>query len=726
MISAELNSIFQKSLSYAKDQRHEYLTIEHVFFSILGSSEGISIIKECGADPRVMREELAEYILTSMESLPEDVVSDPYETVGLSRLIDKMIRHIQSAQKESADVGDLIAAIYEEENSYACMLLESHGIERVDVLDAISHREAAVSPDDQQESALAKYTINLLQKAKDGSIDPIIGRDDEIERVIQTLCRRKKNNPLLVGEPGVGKTAIAEGLALRISEQDVPEIIKDAPVFGLDLGAMLAGTKYRGDFEKRLKGVIDELKNIDNAILFIDEIHTLVGAGAVNGGGMDASNQLKPALASGELRCMGATTYSEFRNGFEKDKALSRRFAKIDVDEPSLEDSYLILKGLAPKYEKHHGVKYTDKALHAAVDLSKKYISDRFLPDVAIDLMDEAGASFHLKKRKRISVTPHDIEAIISKITGMPTSKIGENDIEKLSTLETDLKAVVIGQDEAVKKVSEAVKRSRAGLTGEDKPIASFLFSGPTGVGKTELSRALASVLGVHFERFDMSEYMEKHALSRLVGAPPGYVGFEQGGLLTEAARKHPYMVLLLDEIEKAHPDLVNILLQVMDSATLTDNNGYKANFKNVILIMTSNVGAAERNVMGFNADSSLSRGEALKSFFTPEFRNRLDAIVDFVPLKISIVEEIVRKFINNINKELGKKKISLHVSDKAIGYIAEMGYDKEMGARPLVRFIQEKVKNPLTDEMLFGKLKNGGDVHIDFDKKLTFDFQEK
>ena len=726
MISAELNSIFQKSLSYAKDQRHEYLTIEHVFFSILGSPEGIAIIKECGGDVHAMREELAEHIMTTMEQLPEGVVSDPYETVGLSRLIDKMIRHIQSAQKSSANVGDLIAAIYEEENSYACMLLEAHGIERVDILEAISHRETPTSADEQQESALAKYTINLLEKAKNGAIDPIIGRDDEIQRVIQTLCRRKKNNPLLVGEPGVGKTAIAEGLALRISEGDVPDIIKDAPVFGLDLGAMLAGTKYRGDFEKRLKGVMDELKVIKNAILFIDEIHTLVGAGAVNGGGMDASNQLKPALASGELKCMGATTYAEFRNVFERDKALARRFAKIDVDEPSLEDSYLILKGLAPKYEKHHGVKYTDEALHAAVDLSKKYISDRFLPDVAIDLMDEAGASFHLHATKRQNVTPHDIEAIISKITGMPTSKIGEDDIEKLATLENELRAVVIGQDEAVKKVSEAVKRSRAGLTGEGKPIASFLFSGPTGVGKTELSRALASVLGVHFERFDMSEYMEKHALSRLVGAPPGYVGFEQGGLLTEAARKHPYMVLLLDEIEKAHPDLVNILLQVMDSATLTDNNGYKANFKNVILIMTSNIGATERNVMGFNADSSLSRGEALKSFFTPEFRNRLDAIVEFKPLKMEIVEQIVKKFINNINKELGKKKIVLHVSDKAVGYIAEMGYDKAMGARPLVRFIQENVKNPLTDEMLFGKLKNGGDVTIDFDKKLTFDFQEK
>lgn len=726
MISAELNSIFQKSLTYAKDQRHEYLTIEHVFFALLGCEEGIAIIKECGGDPHRMREEVAEYILMNMDKLPDDIITDPYETVALSRLIDTMIRHIQSAQKEAADVGDLLAAIYEEPASYACTLLESFGIERIDILAAISHRDTTSVSEDAKESALEKYTLNLLEKAKSGAIDPIIGRDNEIERVIQTLCRRKKNNPLLVGEAGVGKTAIAEGLALRISQENVPDIIKGAPIFALDLGALLAGTKYRGDFEKRLKAVMDELKTIKNAILFIDEIHTIVGAGSVNGGGMDASNQLKPALASGELKCMGATTYNEFRNGFEKDKALARRFAKIDVAEPSLEESYLILKGLAPKYEQHHGIKYTDKALRAAVDLSKKYLTERFLPDVAIDLMDEAGASFHLHKKKRQTLTPHDIEAIISKITGMPVSKIGEGDMEKLSSLEADLKALVIGQDEAVKKVSEAVKRSRAGLGAENKPIASFLFSGPTGVGKTELSRALADVLGVHFERFDMSEYMEKHALSRLVGAPPGYVGFEQGGLLTEAARKHPYMVLLLDEIEKAHPDLINILLQVMDSATLTDNNGFKANFKNVIVIMTSNVGATERNVMGFNADSSLARGEALKAFFTPEFRNRLDAMVTFAPLSDAIVKRIVEKFIGGINKELAKRKIALHVSPQAIGYIAQMGYDKAMGARPLVRYIQENVKNPLTDEILFGKLKNGGRVEIAYEQKLTFSFFEK
>ena len=728
MISAELNAIFQRALSFAKDQRHEYLTIEHVFFAVLGSKEGIAIMNECGADAAVMREALGGYLSSHMEPLPEEVHQEPFETVALSRMIDQMIRHIQSAQKEQADVGDLIAAIYEEQHTYACMLLEEHDVSRVDVLEVVSHQE--VKSDSEQsddEGALKKYTVNLVAMAEAGKIDPVIGRSDEIERVVQTLCRRKKNNPLLVGEPGVGKTAVAEGLALRIANGEVPELLKNAPVFALDLGAMLAGTKYRGDFEKRLKGVIDELKMQENAIMFIDEIHTLVGAGAVNGGSMDASNQLKPALASGELKCMGATTYSEFRNVFEKDRALSRRFAKIDVEEPSMEESYLILKGLKERYEKHHGLKYTDKALRSAVELSKKYITDRFLPDVAIDLMDEAGASFHLQKKKRNTVTPHDIEAIISKITGVPTSRIGEDDVDRLAAIDADLKTRVIGQDEAVEKVALAVKRSRAGLNAPDKPIASFLFSGPTGVGKTELARSLADILGVHFERFDMSEYMEKHALSRLVGAPPGYVGYEQGGLLTEAIRKHPYTVLLLDEIEKAHPELINILLQVMDSATLTDNNGYKANFKNVILIMTSNIGATERTVMGFNADQNLSRGEALKSFFTPEFRNRLDAVVEFGALTIEIVEGIVDKFIDDLNLQLKKKKVAVSVTEKARGYLAEMGYDKAMGARPLARVIQEKVKDPLTDEILFGALTKGGSVTVDFaEGALQFSFDAK
>jgi len=726
MISADLNSIFQKALSYAKDQRHEYLTIEHVFFAMLGSNEGIDILKECGGDAQQMREVLGNYLSAEMEALPEDVHQEPFETVALSRLIDQMIRHIQSAQKTQADVGDLMAALYEEKHTFSYQLLEDFDISRVDILEVISHRDIETSTTSQEdESDLSKYTIELVATAKDGKIDPVIGRSDEIERVVQTLCRRKKNNPLLVGEPGVGKTAIAEGLALRIATDDVPEIIKDAPIYALDLGAMLAGTKYRGDFEKRLKGVIDELKKEDNAILFIDEIHTLVGAGAVNGGSMDASNQLKPALASGELKCMGATTYAEYRNVFEKDRALSRRFAKVNVEEPSKEDSFLILKGLRNKYEDHHGLRYTDKSLRAAVDLSKKYITDRFLPDIAIDLMDEAGASFHLKKKKRTTVTPHDIEAIISKITGVPTSRIGEDDVEKLASLEADLKTRVIGQDGAVEKVAQAIKRSRAGLLQDNKPIASFVFSGPTGVGKTELARALAEITGVHFERFDMSEYMEKHALSRLVGAPPGYVGYEQGGLLTEAIKKHPYTVLLLDEIEKAHPELINILLQVMDNASLTDNNGFKANFKNVVLIMTSNIGASERNVMGFNADSSLSRGEAMKSFFTPEFRNRLDATVEFAPLEIAVVEDIARKFIAEFNSDMKKKKITISLTDKAIGYVAEMGYDKAMGARPLARVIQEKIKDALTNEILFGQLKNGGNVNVDYEDGLTFSYSE-
>jgi len=727
MISAELNSIFQKALIYAKDQRHEYLTIEHVFFAMLGSKEGISIINECGGDVESMREAAANYLSETMQALPEDVTQEPFETVALSRMIDTMIKHIQSAQKEQAEVGDLMAAVFEEEHTFATAILEDQAITRVDVLEVISHQDvgSTATASEESESYLDKYTINLVAKAQEGKIDPVIGRKDEIERVVQTLCRRKKNNPLLVGEPGVGKTAIAEGLALRISEDEVPDIIKNAPVFALDLSAMLAGTKYRGDFEKRLKGVIDELKETKDAILFIDEIHTLVGAGAVSGGSMDASNQLKPALASGELKCMGATTFAEHRNAFEKDRALSRRFAKIDVDEPSFEDSILILKGLRSKYEEHHGIKYTDKALHAAVELSKKYISDRFLPDVAIDLIDEAGASFHLLSKKRTTVTPHDIEKVISKITGVPTSRMSEDDMSKLESLEADLKARVIGQEKAVEKVTLAIKRSRAGLNEGDKPIGSFLFSGPTGVGKTELAKSLADEMGIHFERFDMSEYMEKHALSRLVGAPPGYVGYEQGGLLTEVIRKHPYTVLLLDEIEKAHPDLVNILLQVMDNATLTDNNGYKANFKNVVLIMTSNVGAQAASVMGFNADQALSRGEELKAFFTPEFRNRLDGVIEFEALDIEVVEAIVVKFIAELNVQLSKKKVVVEVSEKARGYLAEMGYDVAMGARPLGRVIQERIKDRLTDEMLFGKLKNGGKVMVDYEGTLTLDFSE-
>ena len=723
MISPSLNEIFQKSILFAKELRHEYLTIEHVFYLLLSSPEGTHIISACGGDVAKMKEELKNYIGTNMQPLPEHVNRDPHESIALARLIDNMIKHIQSAQQSSADVGDLLAAMYDEENTFSYKLLSEYHISRLDILEVISHSDIQEEIS-ESDSYLDKYSINLLQKAKEGKIDPVIGRDSEIKRVTQILCRRKKNNPILVGEAGVGKTAIAEGLALNIVAGEVPEIIKDSELYALDLSAMLAGTKYRGDFEKRLKGVMDELKQIPNAILFIDEIHTLIGAGSTSGT-MDAANQLKPALASGELKCMGATTFAEYRNGFEKDKALSRRFSKVDINEPSVKTSYLILKGLKSRYEEHHHVHYTNEALKRAVELSKRYITDRFLPDKAIDLIDETAASFHLKKNKKTRISASDIERTISGIVGIQNSKIDKDETEALMHLEDELRKRVIGQDSAVKAVSNAIKISKAGLTPENKPIASFLFSGPTGVGKTELSIALSQTLGIHFERFDMSEYMEKHALSRLVGAPPGYVGYEQGGLLTEAIKKHPYSVLLLDEIEKAHPDLVNIMLQIMDSATLTDNNGYKANFQNVILIMTSNIGASARGVMGFNKDTSLSKNEELKSFFTPEFRNRLDSIVEFAQLNMETVKGIVAKFINELNIDLKKKKITVKATDKAIDYIAQTSYSSEMGARPIKRYIQENITNKLTDEILFGKLKNGGEVNVEFKKELTLEFKE-
>ena len=722
MISPSLNEVFQKSILYAKELKHEYITIEHVFYQLLSSPEGAKIIFACGGDVDKMKELIKNYIYTNIDPLPADINVDPFESVALSRLIDSMIKHIQSSQQNSANIGDLLAALFDEENTFTYMLLNEYHISKLDILEIISHTDE----DDytsEAESYLDKYSINLLQKAKEGKIDPVIGRENEIQRVTQILCRRKKNNPILVGEAGVGKTAIAEGLALNIVAGNIPKIIQDSELYALDMSALLAGTKYRGDFEKRLKGVMDELKVIPNAILFIDEIHTLIGAGATSGT-MDAANQLKPALASGELRCMGATTFAEYRNGFEKDKALSRRFAKVDINEPSVKTSIKILKGLKSKYEKHHNVTYTDKALRSAVELSKRYITDRFLPDKAIDLIDETAASFHLKKRKKRKVQAIDIENTISKIIGISSSKVTKDEIASLIDLESDLSAKVIGQDRAVLEVCKAIKISKAGLTPENKPIASFLFSGPTGVGKTELALSLSKTLDINFERFDMSEYMEKHALSRLVGAPPGYVGYEQGGLLTEAIKKHPYTVLLLDEIEKAHPDLVNILLQIMDNATLTDNNGYKANFQNVILIMTSNIGASARGVMGFNKDISISKNEELKSFFSPEFRNRLDAVVEFEQLSMDTVKGIVSKFIGELNEELKKKKITVTISPRAIEFIADTAYSIEMGARPLKRYIQDNITNKLSDEILFGKLKDGGVVSVSFNKKLILKYK--
>ncbi|MCF6330928.1 MAG: AAA family ATPase [Sulfurimonas sp.] len=723
MISPNLNTVIQNSILFAKELRHEYLTIEHLFYEILGSDEGMYIILACGGDVEKMRLTLKKYITTNIDTLPNNINIEPYESAALSRVVDSMIKHIQSAGQDSADIGDLIAALYDEKNTFTHVLLNEYHISKLDILEIISHSNIKEKTD-EKETFLEKYSINLLQKAKEGKIDPVIRRDNEINRVIQILCRRKKNNPILVGEAGVGKTAIAEGLALNIVAKKVPKILKDADLYALDLGALLAGTKYRGDFEKRLKGLMDELKSNTNAILFIDEIHTLIGAGSTTGT-MDAANQLKPALASGELRCMGATTFAEYRNGFEKDKALSRRFSKVDINEPTIKTSIKILEGLKDKYEKHHNVKYTNKAITTAVELSKRYITDRFLPDIAIDIIDETAASFHLKKNPKLKVTSADIENTISKIIGISGSKIDKNETTSLINLDNDLKQLVIGQDKAVLEVSKAIKISKAGLTPADKPIASFLFSGPTGVGKTELAISLSKTLGINFERFDMSEYMEKHALSRLVGAPPGYVGFEQGGLLTEAIKKHPYTVLLLDEIEKAHPDLINILLQIMDSATLTDNNGYKADFQNVILIMTSNIGASSRSVMGFNKDTSLSQNEELKSFFSPEFRNRLDCIVEFEQLSIDTVKDIVSKFINELNINLKKKKIIVNISDAARDYIAKEGYSPEMGARPLKRYIQNNITNKLSDEILFGRLKNGGNVNVGFNKKLILKFKE-
>lgn len=722
MISPSLNEIFQKSILYAKQLRHEYLTIEHVFYHLLSSNEGANIIQLCGGDTKKMKEELDRFITTNIDVLPEHINANPHESVALSRLIDSMVRHIQSAGQIVADIGDLLAALYEEENTFSCMLLHEYQISRLDILEIISHNETE-SESNEKESYLKKYSINLIQKAREGKIDPIIGRDSEIRRVIQILCRRKKNNPILVGEPGVGKTAIAEGLALSIVAGEVPSIIKDSELYALDLSALLAGTKYRGDFEKRLKGVMDQLKKIPNAILFIDEIHTLIGAGSTSGT-MDAANQLKPALASGEIKCMGATTFIEYRNGFEKDKALSRRFSKVDVDEPSKETSYKILKGLKQKYEDHHALKYTKKALRAAVNLSSRYITDRYLPDKAIDLMDETAASFHLRKNHKHIVTASDIEKTITKIIGISGSKIKENEVELLQNIEEKLKVQVIGQDRAVDAVAQAIKISKAGLTPANKPIASFLFSGPTGVGKTELSIALSKLLNIHFERFDMSEYMEKHTISRLVGAPPGYVGYEQGGLLTEAIKRHPYSILLLDEIEKAHPDLVNILLQIMDNATLTDNNGYKANFQNVILIMTSNIGANARSVMGFNKDTSISKDEELKSFFTPEFRNRLDAIVEFDQLSHETVKGIVYKFINELNKELKEKKITVQIDEEAADFIASSAYSQEMGARPIKRYIQDNITNKLSSEILFGSLTKGGNVYVTCNETLELKYE--
>ncbi len=728
MISVSLNDVFKKSVLFAKENRHEYLTLEHIFWSILQSDEGRYILNALDVNPDGIIQEIVNHINMAMPSLKE--ATEPYETVALSRAINDMMTQIHSSGKREASIGDMLAAIFLQKHSYALYLLQKAGINRVDVLEVISHQHSFASsqpPQEQKgETALEQFAVELVALGASGKIDPVVGRSHEIERVMQTLCRRKKNNPLLVGEPGVGKTAIAEGLALKISEGSVPAILKDSMVFALDMGALVAGTKYRGDFEKRLKAIIKELVDTPKAILFIDEIHTMVGAGSTSGGSMDAANILKPALARGDIKCIGATTFGEYRNFFDKDKALSRRFAKIDVDEPSIEETMLILQGIKHKYESYHSITFSDEALQSAIDLSVRYLHDRFLPDKAMDIIDEVGAQFMLQEKKDAVVTPKDIQESLSRMLKLPSSAIGSDDMQQLKLLAQELKKKIIGQDAAIDALAQAIKRSYAGLNKPNSPIGSFLFVGPTGVGKTALAIELADTMHVHFERLDMSEYMEKHSISRLIGSPPGYVGFEQGGLLTEMIKKHPHTVLLLDEIEKAHPDLMNILLQVMDGAKLTDNNGSVSDFKNVILIMTSNIGTKEANVMGFTKESGAKTQRALQDFFSPEFRNRLSATIEFNTLSFEVLVSIVDREIDKLNKQLQEKKIVIKLTDEAKRHVAKEGYDDRYGARHIARVVDEQIKERLSDEILFGSLQNGGKVKIKFEKnELTFDFKD-
>jgi len=733
MISKELRDIFAMAISYAKTNKHEYLTLEHIFLMLINSRTIKDLFADLAVDTTKLFEDLKKYIDETTPKTPNEVMEEPIETLALSSTIEYMVAHTQSSGKTRANVEDMFVAILKDEKAYATYLLKKLGIQRVDILEGISHRpEEEKDLEAKNDRILEQNSSELVSLAKKGEIDPVIGRDLEIARVIEILARRKKNNPLLVGEPGVGKTAIAEGLALKIAQKQVPSSLEDSKIYSLDMGSMLAGTKYRGDFEKKLKTLLKEISKIKNAILFIDEIHTIVGAGSVGGSAMDASNILKPLLANGKLRCVGATTFAEYRNDFLKDKALSRRFAKVDINEPSIEDSIVILEGLKVKYEEFHNVKYSKGAIISAVELSKKYIQDRFLPDCAIDVIDEVGATKKIelqtllktKNEANITISQKDVESTIAKMAHIPQRSATKSDLSLLKNLEKNMQKRVFGQDKAISSIVQAIKINKAGLGLDKKPIGSFLFTGPTGVGKTEVARELSIQMGIHFERFDMSEYMEPHAISRLIGAPAGYVGFEQGGLLTEAIRKHPYTVLLLDEIEKAHPDLMSILLQVMDNAELTDNSGNKADFQNVILIMTSNLGVQEANVMGFAKNEKLNENRAINRFFSPEFRNRLDTVVSFDSLSLDIVSRVVGKFIEDIERKLEDKNIKIEITKKAKDELARLGYDKNMGARPLNRVISDKIKNILTNEILFGRLKKGGMVKIDFKEEFIFDYK--
>lgn len=733
MISRELSATLGFAVNEAKKYRHEFVCLEHILYAILHDSTGIDIISGCGGDVDALKEALRDFFVHKIERVPEEDEYVLQQTVGFQRVIQRAVNHARAADKDKVAVGDILAALFEEKSSYAVYFLEAEGITRLEVLRYISHGadDNTVWPETDESGRPVKqgkkkgadpleaFTVELVRRAEEGALDPVIGREAEMKRAIQVLCRRRKNNPVFVGEPGVGKTAIAEGLAQKIAAGDVPDLLQGTRIYALDLGSLLAGTKFRGDFEQRLKKVVLALKKRRRSILFIDEIHTIVGAGATSSGSMDASNILKPVLATGEIRCIGSTTYEEYSSHFAKDRALSRRFEKIEINEPSIPTCIRILKGLKSRYEEHHNIVFTETALKSAVELSSRFLNDRYLPDKAIDVIDEAGAAIRLKGEGfRKKVHPSDIEKIVSSMARVPIRKVSRNDREKLATLEQDLKKVVFGQDEAISFVVTAIKRGRAGLGRPDKPIGSFLFTGPTGVGKTEIARQIASILGVAFIRFDMSEYMEKHAVARLIGAPPGYVGFDQAGMLTDRVRKNPHSVLLMDEIEKAHPDVYNILLQVMDHATLTDNNGKEADFRNVILIMTSNVGSREisSQAIGFSGNSSDPAGKgkkAVENFFSPEFRNRLDGIVGFNRLNLEVMERVVDKFIRQLADSLAAQKVTISVDADARSWLAKHGHDPAYGARPLERLIQTSIIDVLADEILFGRLAKGGFVHV-------------
>ncbi|TLD88376.1 MULTISPECIES: AAA family ATPase [Helicobacter] len=729
MIGQNLTLIFSDSFDIAREMRHNIITTEHIFLATLNNTQGRSILKRCGGNIKEMRRMTSLY-LQKYVPFSHELTENPVQTPALDRIIETMVKHAQNSNRQNIDVGDLLASIMEESQSFSTQILKSQGIDRLSVLEVITQQNQDIQdtePDSKEslENYLAKYTKNLTHFAGEGKIDPVIGREEEIWRVSEILCRRKKNNPILVGEPGVGKTAIAEGLALEIYHKRLPKTLHNAQVFALDMGAMISGSKYRGDFEKRLKGVLKEIAQIPHSILFIDEIHTIVGAGATSGSSLDASNLLKPALANGTLRCIGATTFNEFKTHFDKDKALSRRFSKVEVKEPSIEDCYKIIEGLAPIYESYHHIKYTKSALKACVDLSARYISDKFLPDKAIDLLDEVGANSKIYRTDRHStptITIKDIESILSKSVHIPKSSISTDESKSLLHLSSKLKERIFSQDRAIEELSNVIKKNKAGLSEGNKPIGSFVFAGPSGVGKTELAKELAKILGIGFVKFDMSEYMEPHSISRLIGAPAGYVGFEQGGLLVDAVRKNPHCVLLLDEIEKAHSDIYNVLLQILDSASLTDNAGNKADFKNVIVIMTSNAGSKEANTLGFRADMQSKNDSAIKILFSPELRSRIDSVIHFNPLTIKEYTLIAQKYINDLALSFKNRHINLAIDSKALNYLASQSMDKALGAREMKKIIDNEIKIPLSDEILFGALKKGGNVKITLRKETKAD----